>query len=216
MRSFSFKYVEDWNTWSARYFNQCHATTVLFGQILRKWRATRPRAMRRPQEDSLHDPPFLDDLVRDAGTVINQLGSLTVRHLEQATDRELEPLHCLWQVLVRLARSDDASCLGISKAVMLLTYGRIGPAFDSNVRRELMIPKLPQSSIEWVASLRNISSDVNRFESRYGIALESLAPDYARHVAVGRAYDMLVGPRQDSSGSGIIRGGANPPVRESP
>ena len=43
-----------------------------------------------------------------------------------------------------------ASCVGITKAVMLLTDGRIGPALDSQVRLNLGVAK-PINAEEWIS-----------------------------------------------------------------
>ena len=83
--------------------------------------------------------------------------------------------------------------MGITKAVKLVTLGRIGPALDTVVRQRLDIAE-PRSAEEWITALASISSDLARFERRRGVRLEALIEERWRPVAVGRAYDMVAGP----------------------
>lgn len=62
VNGFRQRYVQDWESWLAA---PPIARPQLFGQILRKWQATRPLTMRRLRADRKvsHSPPFLDDLL---------------------------------------------------------------------------------------------------------------------------------------------------------
>src|SRR5262249_45567210 len=99
----------------------------------------------------------------------------------------------LWAVLSKLPQRDSASCVGITKAIMLLSYGRIGPAFDSIVRKKLGLKYRLRSSEEWVAVLRGISEDIHAFEERHG-SLAAIVPEPFAKYQVGRLYDMVLGP----------------------
>jgi hypothetical protein len=76
---------------------------------------------------------------------------------------------------------------------MLLTNGRIGPAFDSIVRKKLGLKDHLKSSEEWIDVLRGISEDVIAFEKRHG-RLADIVPAQLARYHVGRLYDMVLGP----------------------
>jgi hypothetical protein len=76
---------------------------------------------------------------------------------------------------------------------MLLTKGRIGPAFDSLVRKKLGLKVHPRSSQEWAGVLLGISEDINAFEKLHG-KLADVAPAQLARYHVGRLYDMVLGP----------------------
>ena len=77
---------------------------------------------------------------------------------------------------------------------MLLTNGRIGPAFDSIVREKLGFKHHLKSSGEWIEVLRGISEDILSFEKRHGVRLAQVVPDELAAYQVGRLYDMVLGP----------------------
>jgi hypothetical protein len=154
--------------------------------------------MRRVASEASHAPPFLDDLVGDALPYVGELGMLSVRDIERASDAELEPLVSLWGVLIRLTTMDDATCVGISKAVMLLTRGRIGPAFDRIARDNLRISTPPLDARAWINCLRIVSKDINAFESKHQVSLDLIPSYVTKPLSAGRIYDMLVGPREPS------------------
>lgn len=76
--NFPSRYIEDWECWLS--VGDEHRWQ-LFGKILRKWQATRPKPMRRLQEEATHAPPYLDDLVRRAQTPLAAIECLTVRNI---------------------------------------------------------------------------------------------------------------------------------------
>jgi hypothetical protein len=57
---FALRYVNDWEAWLSA---GTELRPELFGRIVRKWQATRPRAMRRLRDEAQHDAPFLNDLL---------------------------------------------------------------------------------------------------------------------------------------------------------
>ena len=76
---------------------------------------------------------------------------------------------------------------------MLVTNGRIGPAFDSIVRKKLGLKDHLRSSEEWIEVLRGISEDILAFEKLHG-KLSEIVPDQFAKYQVGRLYDMALGP----------------------
>ena len=127
----------------------------LFGRILRRWQATRPLAMRRIAREARHEPPVLDDLFESASSptgAIGMLGDLTVLDVASRTYQQDKALRGLWDLFSGLTTTESASCVGISKAVLLLTDGRIGPALDSQVRTWLGISK-PKTAAAWIGVL---------------------------------------------------------------
>lgn len=190
VNDFSARYVEDWNAWIAA---RADARPRLFGQILRKWQATRPLAMRRLRVAAKHKPPFLDDLLHSAAKPLRALTGLTLLTISRRTPAQDEALATLWVIFSRLPTSGVASCVGITKAVLLLTDGRIGPAFDSQVRRRLGVGR-PATSREWLRTLEDIGEDIAMFESAHG-RLKQVVPARFAHLPYGRLYDMALGPR---------------------
>ena len=82
----------------------------------------------------------------------------------------------------------------ITKAVKLVTGGRIGPALDSEVRKALGIPE-PRDGAQWLAVLKAVARDIQVFEATNGCQLEELVEPEWQPVAVGRVYDMIFGPK---------------------
>lgn len=94
----------------------------------------------------------------------------------------------------RLTITKFASCVGITKSVLLVTDGRIGPAFDRQVRMKLGAGR-PSTPQEWLRLLEGVAADIEAFEKRYGPLSELVPSDFAA-LAHGRLYDMALGPRQ--------------------
>ena len=193
--NFSIVYVRHWQHWQQQ--NAAGVTSgvaPLFGEILRKWQAARPLPMRRPRREAEHQPPYLEDLIEEASPHVRRLDSASVRDLDTFTPAQLESLQSLWSIFRNLTTKGQATCVGITKAVMLLTLGRIGPAFDSTVRASMSIPQ-PTTSAQWIECLRAVSGDIRAFENRHGVVLEELAPIEWQPIKVGRVYDMIAGPK---------------------
>jgi len=182
--------VQHWTNWLAA---PACARPQLFGEILRKWQATRPRAMRRLRTQAKHDPPFLDDLLDQSAAWIGAVGDLDVLRITDRTKRQTDALSELWEIFRRLPISGTASCVGISKAILLLTDGRIGPAFDSEVRKKLQITA-PTTCTAWLAALEEVADDIKAFEAVHG-PLKCAVPKQFAHLSYGRLYDMALGPR---------------------
>lgn len=189
---FSMGYVRDWETWLA---TDGPSMARKFGEILRKWQATRPYPMRRSRAEGGHAPPFVDDLIEEASPHLSLTRDTTVANIHSRPPSEIEALVSLWHIFARLPQREHASCVGRSKAIMLLTQGRIGPALDSNVRRHLGIRRTT-SGAEWIELLHEIGSDIQAFEHQNGISLREAVPAQFRGLHVGRIYDMILGPRE--------------------
>lgn len=193
---FRARYVQDWSRWTACFSGI--ATPVAaheFAQTLRKWQAIRGkkgRKLRRPKAEADHGAPYMEEVVDEALAVLSHLGRVTVRDLVFPNSKICEIFSELWLVMRQLATTDDAPVVAISKGAMLLTLGRLGPAFDSTVCRSLRISP-PTCSQSWLNALMLVAEDLTAFESRYGVRIETLVAARCP-VAVGRAYDMVAGP----------------------
>jgi GrpB-like predicted nucleotidyltransferase (UPF0157 family) len=190
LEAFTASYVVDWEDW----LGVAEPNRVSkFASILRSWNATRPLPMRRPKAEASHEPPYIEQLIDEAEPHLKVLGDLCVTDLALATPDHINALHGLWATFSKLAQKGSASCVGITKAIMLLTNGRIGPAFDSIVRKQLGLKDHLKSSEEWIGVLRGISEDILAFEKQNG-RLADIVPDRLVGYHVGRLYDMVLGP----------------------
>jgi hypothetical protein len=187
---FSVRYVADWEMWLAA---SPRARPKRFGEILRKWQATRPKPMRRIRAEANHGAPFLEDLLDGAAEPVLVLGEKTVLTIGHRSIQEDNALRALWDVFSHLSETGLASCVGISKSVLLVTDGRIGPAFDSNVRRELGLGR-PETCREWLQILEAVGDDIAAFESKHGPLAKAVSPRFEQ-LGYGRLYDMILGPR---------------------
>lgn len=198
IRAFPRKYARDWAHWRNTYEHWSSdgpdtATVAEFGRILRSWQAARPLPMRRPRNEANHPAPYLDDLLLSAWPYLNVTADLSIRDIDCASTQQIEALHRLWGIFLDLTAEGRATCVGITKSILLLTEGRIGPALDSTVRRSLDITK-PTVSSDWIGVLCAVCSDLKLFERRHGIRIESLVPPELAPINVGRVYDMIAGP----------------------
>jgi hypothetical protein len=184
---FSAAYTIDWQEWVAS------PDPATFGQVLRRWQATRPEPMRRTQRDGQHPPPFLDDLLDRSKAILADLGELRVTTLSSRSSGQDRALRDLWELFSMLAVTKPATCVGISKAVLLVTYGRIGPALDSRVRAAIGTAR-PGTSGEWIRVLEFVRDDIAMFERR-NAPLSTVVPDQFNNIEYGRLYDMALGPR---------------------
>jgi hypothetical protein len=190
LRSFADKYKEDWARWQALSSTNSLTTPEVVGEfkrILGRWQAVRPRPLASSEA--------LTDLIARAPEPLELLGPVDLRNLRQISTAQEAALIALWE-LVRTGAAGRgvAGCVGITKVVMLLTAGRIGPALDSRVRKAIGLHPIHDGH-EWLNALRAISEDLNDFESRTSVRIEQLVEKRWRPVGVGRAYDMAAGPR---------------------
>jgi hypothetical protein len=187
---FASTYVNDWESWLTVPSRQ---RPVMLGQILRRWQATRPQPMRRERSAATHPAPYLEDLFADAQAPLATLDTLDLSTFRRRTEAQERALRGLWSNFIRLTATGEASCVGITKSILLVTDGRIGPAFDSTVRTRLRLER-PRYSTDWIGAVDLIADDLTAFESRYGPLAEAV-PERFRRIAVGRLYDMALGPR---------------------
>ena len=193
---FSVAYKKDWKRWQNLYSSSTitdQRAVSEFGSILRRWQACRPRPMRGPRYEATHAPPFLDDLVEQASPHVAVLESVTVRDVDKFSASQLNALSSLWLIFYNLTTREHATCVGITKAVMLLTLGRIGPAFDRVVRGNLKAAR-PTNSQEWLDCLGAVCSDIKSFESKHRCIVDDLVGEQWMPIHAGRVYDMVAGP----------------------
>jgi hypothetical protein len=192
IRGFQKEYVTHWEDWLA---TPVPERASAFGSILRKWQAGRPRTMRRTRGDGRHEAPFLEDLIAQAQQHLDALQDIRTPNLRAMQPFHRSALHALWDVFRNLTLERPATEVGISKAVLLLTNGRIGPAFDSNVRERLGIDRI-QSPEDWISVLVQVGADIRGFEQKWGVSFNEAVPPEFRHLETGRLYDMVLGPRE--------------------
>lgn len=197
VETFSSIYVGDWNAWLA---TSATARPGHLGRILRKWQACRPNRMRRDALSATHAAPYLDDLLVRAAPHLEALSTFDIAHpaaLDTAT--HAAALDHLWDVFEELsyhgrARDGRAGSVGISKAVMLLTDGRVGPAFDKSVRTALGLGEITHRA-QWRQALAVVNADIQEFEHANGARFSAAKPSAFADLHNGRIYDMALGPR---------------------
>ncbi|MGA8571777.1 MAG: hypothetical protein ACLP7A_11515 [Desulfobaccales bacterium] len=195
IKHFDQAYVRDWNAWCQALKAQQNVASK-FGEILRSWQACRPNRMRRTQQEAQHDPPFLENLIMQSNRYIEALQSFDIRGHAALNDEACRALEQLWNIFQNLsyhgrARNGLAGIVGISKAVLLLTEGRVGPAFDSKVRGHLQILNLLNAQ-QWIDSLQIVSEDILAFEAANQCTLQEAAPQAFADLHSGRIYDMAL------------------------
>lgn len=190
---FSAEYAAHWESWLA---TPPKARARTFGEILRKWQAARPKPMRRIRAESHHEAPFLEDLLDRAAEPVLVLREKDALTIGRRSIQEDNALRALWEVFSHLTQLGTASCVGITNSVLLVTDGRIGPAFDSNVAKKI---GRPETRRDWLDLLDAVSDDIAVFEAAHGPFAQSVSPRFA-HLGRGRLYDMVLGPRNKSAG----------------
>lgn len=195
---FDQSYVQDWNAWCEALRAQ-ENVSLRFGEILRRWQACRPYRMRLPQGEAKHDSPFLENLIIQSNQYIQALKTFDIGHQAALNGEVRRLLEQLWNIFQNLCcdelRNGLASVVGISKAVLLLTEGRVGPAFDKNIRDNLQILK-PLNAQQWFDALKKVSKDIFSFEAKNKCTLQEATPPVFADLHSGRIYDMALGPRQ--------------------
>ncbi len=190
-------YVADWDGWLT---TAAQGRAVSLGRILRKWQACRPNTMRRDAVAATHAPPYLDDLLACAAPHVEVLSTFDIADPLALENRaNISALESLWSVFERLsykgrARNGLSGAVGISKAVMLVTDGKVGPAFDSEVRRALKLGPI-NDVLAWRSALHTVSEDIQMFQLKTGVAFSAAKPPKLKSLENGRVYDMALGPR---------------------
>ncbi|MDP3719504.1 MAG: hypothetical protein Q8T13_17215 [Acidobacteriota bacterium] len=205
IKRFDVRYKRDWQSWMSVYDTKPLSSAEVAGTcraVLSKWQAVRSKTKGRTirlLRDAAIDAPCFDDLLAKATEPVRVLGRTTIRDLRLVGGIERDALSCLWEVFRDLPTIGRANAVGITKAIKLVTGGRIGPALDSEVRDRLAI-KEPVTASEWITVLESVAEDIEVFESTNQCRLEDLVEAEWQPVAPGRAYDMVFGPRAKSSG----------------
>jgi hypothetical protein len=156
--------------------------------------------MRRDAQSATHAAPYLDDLLIRAAPHIKALSTFDIAHpaaLETVT--HTAALDQLWDVFEELSyhgqvRQGRAGSVGISKAVMLMTDGRVGPAFDKSVRTALGLGEITHRA-QWREALSVVNTDIQEFERATGTRFSEAKPSTFTGLHNGRIYDMALGPR---------------------
>jgi hypothetical protein len=192
---FDQNYVDDWNDWIAV---QPNNRAAQFGAVLRRWQACRPNRMRRTRAEQLHDEPYLEDLINSSEQYVQALQEFDIRLQASFTQAACDSLLQLYGIFQNLsyygrARGGLAGIVGISKAVLLLTEGRVGPAFDSEVRTHLGLRRIENAN-DWICALQVASRDIQRFEAANQVTLQQAVSQQHAGISSGRIYDMALGP----------------------
>jgi hypothetical protein len=196
IEDYDLRYDRDWQQWlGVRDADKPN----LFAAILRRWQATRPAAMRRPKNGASHGPPFIEDLLAEAESHLTAISQISVTEFSELSSPQAAALRSLWRIFASLAEVGLATCVGITKAVMLLTQGRIGPGFDSNVRENVGLKRHLSSPDEWIEALRAVGEDIRAFEARNSTQLSLVVPSRFAMYNSGRLYDMMLGPGSDKT-----------------
>jgi hypothetical protein len=201
LRAFKPRYKQDWRDWMNTFTrNQLVGpqTVAQCRRILSKWQAvrskTKGRSVRLPRSLVIGKARCLDDVLAEALPALKVLGGVTVRDVPNLRSARRDALIELWDVFRDLPTIGDARAVGITKAVKLVTGGRIGPAFDSQVRKRLGTPE-PLDGVQWLDALGAVARDIQMFESTNRCRLEQLVDPEWQPIAVGRVYDMVFGPK---------------------
>lgn len=202
LRTFDVAYKRDWQTWMRTYSVSSLTspdTAAAFRAVLVKWQAvrskTKGRRVRPVRGLAPPDTRCLDDVLVDAVEPLKALGSTTVRDLGDVRGVRRDAVIRLGEVFRDLPTIGQARAVGITKAVKLVTGGRIGPALDGEVREKLKIRE-PETAEQWLDLLRIVSEDIRIFEGANACRFEDLVEAEWQPVAVGRVYDMVFGPRE--------------------
>jgi hypothetical protein len=200
MRAFDKSYKRDWKDWMAVAQSSglaSPATALQFRDVLRRWAAvrskTKGRVVRHCRAEAAEGDLCIEEMLAEAAPFVRELGSFSLRDAIKPDARQERALRFLWDIFTALPTAGTANAVGITKAVKLVTLGRVGPAIDSVVRHNLALVE-PKSAEEWIETLRAISADLGKFERQHRVILEELVEEQWRPVAVGRAYDMVAGP----------------------
>jgi hypothetical protein len=154
--------------------------------------------MRRCRDEDVHGPPYLDDLVIKGIEASAALRDFDLRQKDSINEYTEKALLQLWILFEDLSysgkcRNGLTGVVGISKAVLLLTEGRVGPAFDSKVRKKLRTGDI-LTATRWILNLKRVIQDVARFEESNHCSLKETVPEEYKGFHYGRLYDMIFGP----------------------
>ena len=166
-----------------------------FSGMLRKWKACRPYRVRRSRKEKAHRAPFMDDILDEAASHLDNLSDFELAGTPVIGDSHARSLGNLRNIFKHLCYKDSpdegkAGIVGISKATMMLTDGRIGPVFDSIVREKLKTGDIPDAE-SWIAALEAVGEDIHRFEVDNGCSLRECIPAHLSEFHTGMIYDII-------------------------
>lgn len=198
VQGFPERYKRDWQEWTTALAKGGSVVPTEFRRTLVKWQAVRSnvkgRRVRQLAAVGGHPGPFIDELLSEAATHLATLTSFDVRQAPTLSTDERRALLELWNIFGCLPTVGSAGCVGITKAILLLTGGRVGPALDSKVRSALGV-KEPREPNDWIRVLQLVGADVCAFEEQHGAKVEDIIEETWQPAGVGRVYDMVFGPR---------------------
>jgi hypothetical protein len=195
IKGFDRRYVFHWSEW-LRVSRDCDfqvapipiLVAIEFGQIMRSWRACRPKGYRSVSE--------LQSTLDSATEPLKRMGSANLRCFQAPGEVLTDAICNLWRIFEDgLCLKGNATEVGVTKAILLVTKGRIGPAFDSNVKERLNALYVRDCKT-YIKALGAIASELAGFEARELTTLDGLAEKAGRPADVGRAVDMVLGPRR--------------------
>lgn len=181
MSQFNSRYIRDWASWIG---TPPQRRPVEFGRILRNWQATRPLEMRRPRAEASHPGPYLDDLLEMAGSPIAALAGLGLSWVNTRSPEQADALCDLWEIFASLPTQGRATCVGITKAVLLATDGQVGPALDSRVQQSIGV-RPPADAQAWLQILDGVGADIRAFERQHGPLYKVVQPEFSRLSMAG-------------------------------
>jgi hypothetical protein len=189
IRAFSSSYRLDWRNWTNALTHglESASTMQLFEDVLKKWNSCRKRGGVRQG---------LALLINNANGPLTELGNTDLRALRRPSDCQRAAIRHLWDLIQPcLCLTKPASEVGISKAIMLLTRGRIGPALDESVRTEFNLPRIDDAGT-LLAVYGAIAEDLAGFEDEHGQIDKCFPAEWNGAIpAIGRIVDMIAGPR---------------------
>jgi hypothetical protein len=201
LKAFKVRYKQDWRAWMQtfnRYPLTAPESVAGCRAVLVKWQAVRSRTkgrkVRQARLASTRGARCLDDVLADSLPSLKILKRVTVRDVPNLNSVQQRALIKLWDVFRHLPTIGHANAVGITKAVKLVTGGRMGPALDSEVRKRLGVAQ-PRNGVQWFRVLEAVAKDIQMFEFANACSLEDLVEPEWQPVAVGRVYDMIFGPK---------------------
>jgi hypothetical protein len=193
VKRFNKKYVDQWDTWVK---TAPEARSAQLKWTLGKWQACRPNRLRNAK--------YIEQLLHEARSHVRALRAFDIARPASFTAKSRNAILALWPIFEKLSysspkkpgerlppRGGRAGVVGISKAAMLVTDGRLGPAFDSKVRKQLGVRTI-RNADEWLCAIEKASRDVACFVEKRKVTLQNASGRTALHS--GRIYDMALGP----------------------
>jgi hypothetical protein len=194
IEAFNLRYVQDWRDWMRVSAScDCRAPAIgveiaqEFKRIMGKWQACRPKTLRSVAE--------LQRTLASSAGPLALLGSADLRSFQTPDETLTGAVYSMWHVF------EDGLCVqgqptevGVTKAILLVTNGRLGPAFDSNVKMKLNA-RYVTGPRTYLNALATVAGELAAFEAREQRSIEDLAAEAGRPAEVGRVVDMVLGPR---------------------